>query len=56
MKTIKLTENEVKALRLVVSADYKIYVDRMGHAASHGDQYVDSYGEALGFVLDKLND
>ena len=55
-KIINLTENELKALRLVVSADYKIYVDRCGHALSHGQEYVDNYGEALGRILEKLND
>ena len=55
MKTIELTDNEIKALRLVVSADYKVYLDRMGHAASHGDNYVDEYGVILGKVLEKLS-
>lgn len=54
-KQIIFTANEIKALRLVISADYKVYVDRMGHAASHGQEYVDNYGEALGRILDKLN-
>ena len=56
MKVLELTDNEIKALRLCVIGDVKIFMDRRSHAVSHGDNYHDPYGECLEGVLDKLDD
>lgn len=55
MKKLELTSNELKALKVLIYADYKVYLDRYAHAASHGDTYADPYGEALGTILEKID-
>lgn len=55
-KLIELTENEFYYVHLILSADYVVYLDRVEHAASHASEYSSIRGEAIGRVVDKLND
>ena len=54
MKIIELTDNEIAAMKIVLYAEYAKYRDRVGHAASHGDEYQDTAGNAIGLVINKL--
>jgi hypothetical protein len=56
IKKIELTENELYYVKLILSADYVTYLDRVEHAASHGGEYESIRGEAIGRVVEKLND
>ena len=55
-KKIELTENEFYYVHLLLSADYVAYLNRQEHAASHGEEYESVRGEAMGRVVEKLND
>jgi hypothetical protein len=54
-KKIELTENEFYYVRLILSADYVTYLDRVEHAASHGGEYTSVRGEAIGRIVEKLD-
>ena len=54
MKTIKINSVEEKVVKLLLYAYYKTYVDRVGHAASHGDEYSDPFGNAAESLIDKI--
>jgi hypothetical protein len=54
-RQIELTETEFYHVHIILSADYKTYLDRVEHAASHGGEYNSVRGDSMGRVLDKLN-
>jgi len=53
-KNLQLSGSELYALRLVLYTELNKYYDRVGHAASHGDEYQDSNGEAIARIVEKL--
>ena len=55
LKKIELTENELYYVKLILSADYVEYLNRVEHAVSHGGEYESVRGEAIGRVVEKLD-
>lgn len=55
-RKIEVTETEFYHVHIILSAEYKTYLDRVEHAASHGGEYSSVRGDAIGRVLEKLNE
>jgi len=51
---IELTPVEVTVLKQLVYSELQTYRDRQAHARSHGDLFIDTAGDALQLVADKL--
>jgi len=53
-KNLELSGNELSSLKIVLYAEVAKYYDRVGHAASHGDEYQDAHAEALCRIVEKV--
>ena len=52
---VELTDDEVSALKIVCYAKYETYLDRVAHAASHGDNFQNPFDEAIISVINKID-